>query len=114
METQEDAQDFLNTCDGMLESLATDSESLYQTFEELFGRVTDRASFSSFYTRFIQSCPNPKIAEGHDSEEEAMKLWATIDANHNNLLDKEECRSLVEATIKKSMELTRNFFGMNN
>ncbi len=113
MDTVEEAQNFLTECEGMIQGLQVDSEGLFNTFEGLFGRVTDKASFLSFYQRFLQSCPNPKIAEGHDTEEEANKVWDFIDVNHNNLLDSEETKNLVEATIRKAMDLTRIFFKMD-
>ena len=110
MNTIEDAREFIVECDSMIQSIEVNPEPMYKQFEDLFGRVTNYATFVIFYQKLLQGCPNQKIVAGYDTEEEAKKCWSTIDVNNNDDLDGDECKILVQAIIKKAQELTKKYF----
>ena len=110
METAEDAKEFINECDSMIQKIEVDPEPMFKQFEELFGRVENFKSFVNFYQKFLKGCPNPKIVEGHDTEEEAKACWSTIDVDNNDNLDADECKILVQTVIRKAKDLTKIYF----
>jgi hypothetical protein len=112
MDAIQKAANFLTQCDEMLNRLESNPQELFNSFEGWFGKVTDRASFLVFYKNFMEACPYKEEIEGNNTEEEALKVWGVIDVNHNDVLDPEECKTLVSTTIKKGMQITRHHFGI--
>ena len=110
METAEDAKDFINECDSMIQKIESDPEPMFKQFEDLFGRVENFKTFVIFYQKFLKGCPNQQIVEGHDTEAEAKNCWSTIDVNNNDDLDADEQKVLVQAIIRKAKDLTKSFF----
>lgn len=116
LENEEDACKFINYAQDLLYLLEYDDDGqIYEGIVKHYSEIFDYNSFTKFFKNFLNDCPNKAVIINKTDDENAKKVWDSIDFPYKNeRLGKKESKFFITKIMEHQILLIKEYFELKD